>query len=203
MVRENEEEPSPSLLFPLKPFRGFPHFLLTLPKGSKIPRSMSSVILKCREPTQRRIGPPLPFCRLLAMAASRFFSAWGRRKWWLRSHVSYLQSHLLMSVSQPAHLWGLYNDRHPQQPLPSQPNGQWHRLDFTEFHIGNALRTTRVPIWDDTYITNLCRAKRKSWIGHKGGWMEEGLLRRKPRQGGYLANSREKVLQVSRPNAGS
>lgn len=161
MVRQNEEEHSPSPLFPI-PLRGFPHFLLTLPKGSKMPRSMSSVILQCREPTQRRIGPPLPFCRLLAMAASRFFSAWGRREWWVKSHTCYLQSCFLLSVSQPAHLWGLYNDRHPQQSLPCQRNGQWHRLDFTEFHIGNALRTTWVPIWDDTYITNLSRGKRKS-----------------------------------------
>lgn len=148
-------------LFPI-PFRGFLRFLLTLPKGSKMPRSMSSVILQCREPTQRRIGPPLPFCRLLAMAASRFFSAWGRREWWVKSHTYYLQSCFLMSVSQLAHLWGLYNDRYPQQPLPCQPNGQWHRLDFTEFHIGNALRTTWVPIWDDTNITNLFRGERKS-----------------------------------------
>lgn len=49
--------------------------LLTFPKGSKIPRSISSVMLKCSEPTYRRIGPELPFCRLLAAAAALFFSA--------------------------------------------------------------------------------------------------------------------------------
>lgn len=32
-------------------------------------------MLKCSEPTYRRIGPELPFCRLLAAAAARFFSA--------------------------------------------------------------------------------------------------------------------------------
>lgn len=48
---------------------------LTFPKGSKIPRSISSVMLKCSEPTYSRIGPELPFCRLLAAAAALFFSA--------------------------------------------------------------------------------------------------------------------------------
>lgn len=36
---------------------------------------MSSVMLKCKDPTYRRIGPELPLCKLLAMAARRFFSA--------------------------------------------------------------------------------------------------------------------------------
>ncbi len=51
------------------------NLFLTFPKGSKIPRSISSVMLKCSEPTYRRIGPELPFCRLLAAAAALFFSA--------------------------------------------------------------------------------------------------------------------------------
>lgn len=51
MVRQNDKEHSPLPLHFSIPFRGFLHFLLTLPKGSKMPRSMSSVILQCREPT--------------------------------------------------------------------------------------------------------------------------------------------------------
>lgn len=48
---------------------------LTRPNGSNIPRSISSVMLKCNDPTYSLIGPALPFCRLLAIAAALFFSA--------------------------------------------------------------------------------------------------------------------------------
>lgn len=51
--------------------------MLTRPNGSNIPRNISSVMLKCSEPTYSLIGPAVPFCRLLAAAAAaRFFSAW-------------------------------------------------------------------------------------------------------------------------------
>lgn len=48
----------------------------TRPNGSKMPLSMSSVMLKCNDPTYSLIGPELPFCKLLANAAALFFSAW-------------------------------------------------------------------------------------------------------------------------------
>lgn len=47
-----------------------------LPNGSKIPRNMSSVILKCNEPTYKRIGPTWFFGGGAGGAfAMRFFSA--------------------------------------------------------------------------------------------------------------------------------
>ena len=50
-----------------------------LPKGSKILRSMSSVMLKCKEPTYNRMGPLGPLVNVLMagmlLPAKRFFSA--------------------------------------------------------------------------------------------------------------------------------
>lgn len=84
------------------------NLFLTFPKGSKIPRSISSVMLKCSEPTYRRIGPELPFCRLLAAAAALFFSAcnyiWRCNVVTLIQYVNVEIPHL----SQPNVVWVMF-----------------------------------------------------------------------------------------------
>ncbi|KYN03825.1 hypothetical protein ALC62_05338 [Cyphomyrmex costatus] len=50
--------------------------LSIFPNGSKIPRSISSVILKCKDPTYNRIGPVCPLgIRFGIELPMRFFSA--------------------------------------------------------------------------------------------------------------------------------
>ena len=50
---------------------------LTLPNGSKIPFSMSSVMLKCKEPTYNLIGPVMvPLVTTPVGMEILFFSAW-------------------------------------------------------------------------------------------------------------------------------
>lgn len=126
---------------------------LTRPNGSKIPLNISSVMLKCSEPTYNLIGPVNPLCRLLAAAAALFFSAWKHE-----DPISATDRRLFcvyVCVCAHAYLGGLNNDRNSQQPLPCQSNGQRNRRGLNKLNVSNALRPARVPVRDHSDIPHL------------------------------------------------
>lgn len=169
---------------------------LTRPNGSKIPLNISSVMLKCSEPTYNLIGPVNPLCRLLAAAAALFFSAWKHE-----DPISATTDRRLFCVCVCAHayLGGLNNDRNSQQPLPCQSNGQRNRRGLNKLNVSNALRPARVPVRDHSDIPHLYTNSQQLAYLYLSIYLSVTCQVSVT----YLADSREEVFQVSRSYPGS